>query len=123
MNSRFIHNTGIQHSTKLKRILAASVLIFHDAFLGIIVNEPSIKYNDTIHQTFNQTIISVPFEPKISDQTFEKFNKEVIDGFNDKNWLGVNIDKFGSGYSKRYDDSLCVLNVIYEQGDSIWGLV
>ena len=70
VNSRFIHNTGIQHSTKLKRILAASVLIFHDAFLGIIVNEPSVKYKDTIHQTFHQTIISVPFESNIPNQTF-----------------------------------------------------
>ena len=43
VNSTFIHNTGIQNNTQLKRILAASFLIFHDAFLGIIGNEPSGK--------------------------------------------------------------------------------
>ena len=33
--------------------------------------------------------------------------------------MGVNIDKVGSGYSKRYVDSRFVVSVIYNQWDNI----
>ena len=43
----------------------------------------------------------------------------MIDGFNDKNWLGVNIEKIGSRSAKSYVDSRCVVSVIDEQGYDI----
>ena len=115
VNTIFAHNTGIHYKKKLKHILVASVLIFHDEFLGIIGNEPSGKYKDPINHPFYQKILSIIIELKISDETFEKWNKEVIDGFNGKYWLGVNIYKAGSGYSKRYVDICCVISLIYKQ--------
>ena len=119
VNSIFVHNTGIQHNTNLKRILAASVLRFHDEFLGIIRNEPSGKYKYPIHHPFQQKIICVLSETKVSDQTFKKHKKELIYGLKAKILLGVGIDETGSGSSNRYVDSCCVVSVIDEQGDSI----
>ena len=43
----------------------------------------------------------------------------MIDVLNNKSWLGVNIDKTGSGYSNRCVDSPCVVSVIENQGDAI----
>ena len=36
-----------------------------------------------------------------------------------KNWLAVDVAKFGQGSAKRYVDSCCVIRVIDEQGESI----
>ena len=47
----FVHNTGL-HYKKLKHILSAYVLRCYDAFLGIILKEPSGKYKDPSHQPF-----------------------------------------------------------------------
>ena len=77
-----------------------------------IGNEPYCKYKDPSHHPFHPKILSILFELKISDENIEKWKKEVIDGFKNKNWLGVNIDKVGSGYYKRYVDSRCVVSVI-----------
>ena len=38
VNYMFLHKTGILQNTKLKRIYATSVLLFHESFLGIIGN-------------------------------------------------------------------------------------
>ena len=35
-----------------------------------------------------------------SDKTFDKRNKEVIDSFNNKNWLEVNIEKLAVDMQK-----------------------
>ena len=59
VNYIFVHNTGIQNNKRFKRILAAYILIFHDAFIGIIGNEPSSKYKNLIHHTFHQKILSI----------------------------------------------------------------
>ena len=74
-------------------MLAASVLLFYYAFIGIIGNEASGKYKDRSHHPFHQNIVSILFELNISDETFEKWKKEAIDGFNGKNWLAVNVEK------------------------------
>ena len=37
--------------------------------------------------------------------TFSKFQKEVIDIFNENNWLGADISKVVRGYSKIFIDS------------------
>ena len=55
VDSLFFYKTGIAHNTKLKRILAASVITFHKSFLGIIVIEAPGKYKDLIHPHFHQT--------------------------------------------------------------------
>ena len=55
----FCHRTQITHKTKFKCILAATVLIFHDAFLGMIGNEPIGKYKYPTHNPFHHKIISV----------------------------------------------------------------
>ena len=102
----------------MKHILATSVLIFHDAFPGIIVNKTSGKYKGPSNHPLNQRILSIPSE-FFSDQTFEKWKKEVIDSFNEKNWLGINIDKVGSGSSKRYVDRFFFVSVMDKQGDAI----
>ena len=34
----FVHRTQITHKTKFKHILAATIMRFHDAFIGIIGN-------------------------------------------------------------------------------------
>ena len=44
--------------------------------------------------------ISILFEPKYSDETFEKWKKEVIDGFNDRNWMGFNIENLSMDLQK-----------------------
>ena len=90
-NIIYVHNTGIRYKTKFKDILHASVLQFYDAFPGIIGNGPYGKYNDRSHNPFHHNIVSVVFELNISGETFDKCKKVVIDGFNNKNWLGVNI--------------------------------
>ena len=75
VTSLLVHSTGIQHNPKLKHILAASVLRFHDAFLGIIGNESSGKYKDPINHHFHQIMLSTLSETKISDQNFDKWKK------------------------------------------------
>ena len=100
LDSLFVHNTGIQYKTKFNHILAASVLQFYDAFPGIIGNGPYGKYNDRSHNPFHHNIVSVVFELNISGETFDKCKKGVIDGFNNKNWLGVNIEKLAVDLQK-----------------------
>ena len=100
VNIIFVQKNGLRYKTKLKHILAASVLRFYYVFLGIIVNEPYGRYKDHSHHPFNQNIVSILFELKISDETFEKWKKEAIDGFNDKNWLGVNIENLAVDVQK-----------------------
>ena len=90
-------------------IIYAYVLIFYDAFVGIIGNKPYGKYKDPSHHPFHQKFISVLSETEFSGQTFNKRKKELIDGFNAKKWLGVNIDKIVSGSYKKYVDSRCVV--------------
>ena len=60
-------------------------MIFHDAFLGIIGNEPSVKYKDPTHHHFHPKIISVLAETQISIETIRKWQYEVIAGFNKTN--------------------------------------
>ena len=55
----FVYRTQLTHKTNFKRILAATVLIFHYNFFGIIGNEPSGKYKDPTHNLFHNKIISV----------------------------------------------------------------
>ena len=43
--------------------------------------------------------------------TFSKFQKEVIDIFNENNWLGADISKVVCGYSKMFIDSCCLVQV------------
>ena len=115
----FFHKTHITHKTKFKRILAATVLIFRDAFLGIIGNESSGKYKYPNHHPFHHKIISVLVETKISIGTFHKYQDEVIGGFQQNNWLAVDVSKFGQGSAKNYVDSRCVVRVIDEQVEVI----
>ena len=68
----FFHRTQLTQKTKFKRILAATVLIFHDGFLGIIGNEASDKYKDTTHHPFHHKILSVIVETQISMENFLK---------------------------------------------------
>ena len=51
--------------------------------------------------------------------TFRKCQNKIIEGFNDKNWLGVNILKFDRSYLNRYVDSRCLIRLIYEKGEAI----
>ena len=83
----FVYRTQLTHKTKLKRILAATVLRFHEAFLGMIENEPSGLYKDPTHHTFLQKIIFVFAETQVSMKTFRKWQDEVIAGFNKNIWL------------------------------------
>ena len=115
----FVQRTHIPHKTKFKRIFDATVLILHDAFLGIIGNEPSGKYKDPTHHHFHHKIISVPADTYISIEIFHKWQNGVISGFNENNWLVVDVAKVGQGSAKRYVDSRCVVGVIDEQGEAI----
>ena len=63
--------------------------------------------------------MSILSDTKISKQTFQKWQDEVIAGFNEKNWLDITIKKVGQGSSKRYVDSRSIVKVIDEQGDMI----
>ena len=63
--------------------------------------------------------MSILSDPKISKQTFQKWQDEVIAGFNEKNQLDVAIKKVGQGSAKRYVDSSSVVKVFYEQGEAI----
>ena len=119
VNALFVHRTHISHKTKFKRILATNVLRFHGSFLEIIENEPSGKYKDPIHHCFHHTIMPILSEIKISKQTFQKWQDEVIAGFNEENWLGVAIKKVGQGSAKRYVDSCSVVRIIDDQGEVI----
>ena len=100
-------------------ILAATVLIFHDEFLGIFGNESSGKYKDPTHHHFHHKIISLPAEGQTLIETFRKWQDEVMAGFNQKNWLAVDASKVGQGSAKRYVDSRCVGRVIDEKGEVI----
>ena len=104
------------HNTKLKQIIAAYVMRFHEAVIGIIWNEPSGIYNNPTHNTLHQKIIFVISEKLIIIKNLHKWKNEVIEGFEDKSWLGVNISKFGRGSSKMYVDSRCLVRERYEQG-------
>ena len=74
----FVNNTGLWYKKKLKHILAASVFQFYDDFRGIILNEPSGKYKDRSHHPFHQNIVFILFEVSISNESFDKWKKEVI---------------------------------------------
>ena len=63
--------------------------------------------------------MSIISDTKISKQTFQKWQDEVIAGFNEKNWLDVAINKVGQGSAKRYVDSRSVVKVIEKQGEAI----
>ena len=63
-------------------IIAATVLRFHDAFLGIIGDESSDKYKDPTHHPFHHKIISILAETKISIETFHKWQGEFVASFN-----------------------------------------
>ena len=65
-NYLFAHRTQLTTKTKLKPILDATIMIFHDTFRGIICNEPSGKYKYPTHHLFHDKIISVPEETQIS---------------------------------------------------------
>ena len=119
VNALFVHRTHISHKTKFKNILAATVLRFHGSFLEVIGNEPSGKYKYPTHHHFHHTIISILSDTKISIQNFQKWQDEVIAGFNEINWLDITIKKVGQGSSKRYVDSRSVVKVIDEQGEVI----
>ena len=79
----FFHRTQLTQKTKFKRILAATILRFHYAFLEIIGNEPPGKYKDPTHYHFHNKIISVLADTHISIETFHKWQDEVIAGFNE----------------------------------------
>ena len=117
--SLFVYRTQLTYKTKFKRILDATVLIFNNAFLGIIGNEPSGKYKDTTHHTFYHKIISVIIKAQISIKNFRRWQDEVIAGFNKRNWLAVDVSKVGQGYEKRYADSSCVIRLIDKQDQAI----
>ena len=78
---------------------------FRGSFLKVIGNEPSGKYKDPTHHHFHHTIMFILSDTKISKQTFQKWQDEVIAGFNEKNWLDVAIKKVGQGSAKRNVDS------------------
>ena len=58
-------------------------------------------------------------DTNVSMVTFHKLQKEIIDGFNDTFWLVFNVSTFVHGYSKRYIDSRCSVNLIYYKGGVI----
>ena len=88
VNALFVHRTHIRQNTKFKNILAATVLRFHGSFIEVIGNEPSGKYNNPTHHNFHHKIMSILSESNISNQTFHKWQDEVIAGFNEKNLVG-----------------------------------
>ena len=88
VNALFVHRTRITNKTKFKLIIAANVLRFHGSFLEVIGNEPSGKYKDPTHHHFHHTIMSILSDTKISKQTFQKWQDEVIAGFNDNKLVG-----------------------------------
>ena len=53
----------------------------HEAFLGIIGNEPSGKYKDQTQDHFFHKSISILAETKNLLKTFRKWQDEVIAGF------------------------------------------
>ena len=111
VNALFVHRTHIIHKTKFKSILAATVMRFHGSFLEVIGNEPSGKYKDPTHHHFHHTIISILSDTKISKQIFQKWQDEVIAGFNEKNWLYAAMKKFSQGSAKRCVDSRSAVSV------------
>ena len=119
VNALFVHRTRITQKTKFKCVLAATVLRFHGSFLKVIWNEPSGKYKDPTRHKFHHTIIFIISDTKISIQTFQKWQDEVISAFNEKHWLDIAIKKVGQGSAKRYVDSPSVVKVIDEQGEAI----
>ena len=89
----FLYRTNITHKTKFKLILDATVLIFHDEFLGIVGNEPSSRDKDPTQHHFHHKIISVLSDTHISMENLHKKRDEVIAVFNEKNWLAVDVRK------------------------------
>ena len=69
-------------------------MIYNDAFLGMIGNEPSGNYKNTTHHPFHHKIISVPAETQISMETFRKRQDEVNAGFNGKIGWRLTFQKF-----------------------------
>ena len=110
--SPFFHRTQLTHKTNFKRIFAATILRFHDAFLGIFGNEPSGKYKDPTHLPFHHKIISVLAETKNLMENFRKWQDEVITGFTKTNWLVVDVSKVGQGSAKMNVNSRCVVRLI-----------
>ena len=52
-------------------------------------------------------------------KTFRKWQDGFNAGFNETNWLAVEVKKFGQGSTKRYVDSCCIVRVIDEKGEAI----
>ena len=91
MNSNIL--SAREDRTKFKRILAATILRFHNEFFAIIENKPSSKYKYATYHPFNQSILLVLTDIGYAMSTFWKWQKEVLAGFKEKNWLGVRISK------------------------------
>ena len=88
VDALFVHRTHIMDKTEFKRILAATVLRFHGSFFEVIGNEPLGKYKYTTHHHFHHKIIYILSDTRFSIQTFQKWQDEVISGFNEKiGWM------------------------------------
>ena len=85
VDSIFVQKTRITHTTKLKRIIADSIMIFHQAFSSIIGNKPYGKYKDPNHHPFHKENVSNLSEKWISMETFRKCQNEAIEGLNNRN--------------------------------------
>ena len=87
----FVYKTQLTHKTKFKRILAAKILRFHDEFLELL------RMNHMVSTRIQPIIPSIAklflffAETQISMETFHKWQYEVIVGFNERNWLGVDV--------------------------------
>ena len=99
-DSLFFHRTDITHKTNFKRILAATILIFHDAFLGIVANKASGKYKVPTHYPFHHKITPIIPETKMSMETFNRCQDEVIEGFNGVNGLWLTFQKLSKFMQK-----------------------
>ena len=97
----FSHRKKLTKKAKFKRIIAATVMRFHDAFLGIVGNKPSGKYKDPTHNPFYHKIISVFVETHISMETLRQWQDEFIAGFNKKNSWQLTFQKLAKVLQKR----------------------
>ena len=87
----FVHRTQITHKTKFNRMIAATVLKFHEAFLGIIGNEPSGKYKYPTHHHFLQKSFPFFHEHKFQWRPFTNGKMKSLQVLAKDNWLTIDV--------------------------------
>ena len=104
-----------KHQSRTTKSLSGLLLLLFWDFMKHFFLLLGMNYlvSTRIQQTIPFTRNLFPFfQKKNSMETFRKWKNELIEGFKDRNWLGVNFSKVSHGSSKSTSMLLMALEVV-----------